>query len=165
MLKVSHSTLIFISGFIWMAVGCFLLPLGLNFIVSSLLKESSGLSHPILNFFSHYTGGMDEAALLLVGIALLVGYLKGKAVFKKSVNRSVNRILALPNPSSLSKLYTPAYYVLLAIMVSLGAVLRYVPVDVRGAVDVAVGTALINGSILYYRQAWAARRKFVGSNL
>ncbi len=33
MLKMSHKALIIFSGLIWLAVGCFLLPLGLNFLI------------------------------------------------------------------------------------------------------------------------------------
>lgn len=158
MFKVSHATLIFLSGFVWLAVGCFLLPLGLNFIVDTLLKENSGQSHPILNFLAHYAGGLEPAALIWIAITLLIGFLKGRRVFAKSVNRSVNRILTLPNPSPLSKIYTPSYYILLGSMVLLGILVRFAPLDIRGGVDVAVGSALIIGASLYFRQAWLARR-------
>lgn len=154
MFKVSHFTMIMISGLVWMAVGCFLLPLGLNFIVASLLKENASLSHPILNFFAPYVGGIDQAALTLIVIALFIGFLKGRKVFAKSVYRSVDRISTLPNPASISKIYTPAYYILLGSMVLLGVLVRFAPLDVRGAVDVAVGAALINGAMLYFRQAY-----------
>lgn len=158
MLKVSHATLIFLSGFVWLAVGCLLLPLGLNFIVETLLKENSGQSHPVLNFLAPYMGGLESAAIAWIVITLLIGFLKGRRVFAKSVNRSVNRILSLPNPTSLSKMYTPSYYLLLGSMALLGVLVRFAPLDIRGGVDVAVGTALINGAILYFRQAWLARR-------
>lgn len=158
MFKVSHAMLIFLSGFVWLAVGSFLLSLGLNFIVEALLKENVAQSHPILNFLAHYLGSLDTAALVWVIFALLIGFLKGRSVFSKSVNRSVNRILALPNPSSLSKIYTPSYYLLLGAMVLLGVLIRFAPLDIRGGVDVAVGYALINGAVLYFRQAWLARR-------
>ncbi len=158
MFKVSHSTLIFLSGFAWLAIGCFLLPLGLNFIVASLLKENAAQPHPILYFLAPYAGGLDAAALVLIACALLIGFLKGRTVFSKSVKRSVSRILTLPNPAPLSKIYTPSYYLLLGSMVLLGVLVRYTPLDVRGAVDVIVGSALINGAMLYFRQAWIVRR-------
>ena len=97
MLKVSHFTLIILSGLVWLAVGCFLLPLGLNFVVESILKENNTVSLPILNFLAPYTGGLEQAALIWIGFALLVGFLKGRTVFAKSVKRSVNRILELPS--------------------------------------------------------------------
>lgn len=158
MFKVSHATLIFLSGFVWLTVGCFLLPLGLNFIVDALLVENANQSYPVLKFLSPYVGGLDTAALLWISFSLMIGFIKGRRVFSKSVNRSVNRILSLPNPSSLSKMYTPAYYILLGSMVLLGVLVRFAPLDIRGGVDVAVGSALINGAVLYFRQAWLARR-------
>jgi hypothetical protein len=158
MFKVSHATLIFISGFVWLAVGCFLLPLGLNFVVESLLRENASQSHPVLHFLARFVGGMDSAAIVWIALTLFIGSLKGRKVFSKSVHRSVNRILAMPNPASLSKIYAPSYYILLGSMVLLGILVRFTPQDVRGGVDIAVGAALINGAMLYFRQAWAARR-------
>lgn len=158
MFKMGHSTLIFLSGFVWLAVGCFLLPLGLNFIVESLLKENAAQPHPVLYFLAPYVGGLDAAALVWIAFALLIGFLKGRKVFSKSVQRSVSRILALPNPAPLSKIYTLSYYLLIASMVLLGVLVRYAPLDIRGGVDVAIGSALINGAMLYFRQAWLARR-------
>lgn len=155
---MSHAALIFLSGFVWLAVGCFLLPLGLNFIVDSLLKENAAQPHPVLNFLAPYVGGIDSAALVWISFALFIGFLKGRKVFAKSVQRSVSRILTLPNPASLSKIYTPAYYILLGSMVLLGVLMRYTTQDIRGGVDVAIGAALINGAMLYFRQAWLARQ-------
>ena len=158
MLKVSHATLITLSGCIWLAAGCFLLPLGLNLVVSSLLLENAAEPHPVLNFLSPYVGGIDSAALTWIAFALLIGYVKGTKVFKKSVIRSVERIASLPNPANISNLYTPAYLILLAIMISLGILLRYTTQDIRGGVDIIVGSALIHGAMFYFRQAWQARR-------
>lgn len=158
MFNFSHATLISLSGLVWLLVGVVLLPLGLNFVVDSLLIENSLQSHPVLNFLAPYVGGQESAALVWISIALLIGYLKGRKVFAKSVNRSVNRILTLPNPAPLSKIYTPGYYILLGSMILLGILMRFTPMDVRGGVDIAVGSALINGAVLYFRQAWLVRR-------
>lgn len=159
MFKVSHSTLIFVSGLVWLIVGCFLLILGLNFIVGSLLQENAALPHPVLNFLAPYVGGFEQAVPVWIAIALFIGFLKGRRVFSKSVQRSVNRILTLPNPTSLSKIYTPAYYLLLGSMVLLGVLVRFTTQDIRGGIDVAIGSALINGAVLYFRQAWIVRRQ------
>jgi hypothetical protein len=157
MFKVNHVTLIVLSGCVWLVAGCFLLPLGFNFIIASLLKENAAQPHPILGFLSSYTGGLDNAALIWIAFSLCVGLLKGRSVFAKSVNRSVNRILTLPNPTSLSKIYSPTYYLLLGSMILLSAVIRLTPLDVRGGIDIAVGSALIYGAVLYFRQAWQVR--------
>lgn len=159
MFKVTHTTLIFLSGFVWLIVGCFLLPLGLNFVIESLLQENSSLPHPILNFFAPYLGGIEPAALLLIALALVIGFLKGKRIFAKSVQRSVDRIRKLPNPASLSKIYTPGYYLLLGSMIFLGILVRYTTQDIRGGVDIAVGTALVTGAMLYFKQAWLVSKQ------
>lgn len=163
MFKVNHVTMIVLSGLVWLVVGCFLLPLGLNFIVGSILKENLITVHrPVLDFLAPFAGGVDSAALLWIVFALLVGFFKGRYVFAKTVQRSVTRILALPNPAPLSQIYPLAYYILLGSMILLGVLVRFAPLDVRGGVDVAVGAALINGAMLYFRQAWNTRLKTTG---
>ena len=159
MFKASHSTLIFISGLVWLVIGCILMPLGLNFIVESLLKENSSAPHPVLNFLGSITGGLDQAALILIACSIAIGFFKGRFVFAKSVNRSVNRILSLPNPCSVFKIYSSAYLLLIAVMVLLGVLVKFLPMDIRGAVDVIVGSALINGATLFFRQAWKIKQK------
>jgi hypothetical protein len=160
MFKLSHVSLIVISGFIWLAVGCFLLPLGLNFIVELLLQENwLRLSHPLLTALSPLAGGAESAALVLIILCLFLGYLKGRYIFGKSVQRGVERILSLPNPTSLKNIYTAKYYILLGSMVFLGFIVRFAPLDVRGAVDVTIGSALINGAMLYFRYAAHVRRQ------
>jgi hypothetical protein len=158
MFKVSHVTLIAISGLVWLGVGAMLLPLGLNFVVGSLLHENAAQPHPILHFLSPYAGGLDQAALIWIAIMLFVGFLKGRRVFAKAVQRSVGRIHTLPNPVSISKIYTPGYYLLLASMVLLGFLVRWTPQDLRGGIDIAIGSALINGAVLYFRAALDARK-------
>jgi hypothetical protein len=155
MFKVNHQIMILISGLVWLAIGCFLLPLGLNFIVESLLEDNaSAHAHPLLSFFSSYVGGMEQAALILVAVSLSVGFLKGRYVFAKSVSRSVNRILSLPNPAPITQIYAWHYYILLGSMVFIGILVRYLSNDIRGVVDVTIGAALINGAALYFREVW-----------
>lgn len=159
MFKASHPTLIFISGLVWLVIGCILMPVGLNFIVESILKENSSASHPVLNFLGSIIGGLEPAALILIACSLAVGFFKGRFVFAKSVKRSVNRILSLPNPSSIFKMYSSAYLILLAVMILLGVLVKFLPMDIRGAIDVIVGSALINGATLFFRQSWKIKQK------
>lgn len=155
MLKLKHSTLIVISGIIWLAIGCMLLSLGLNFIVTSILKDNLILmKRPVIDFLGAFFGGPDQGALLLIAIGLLVGFAKGKFVFTKTVNRTVSRILTLPNPAPITQIYAKGYYILLALMFFLGYIVRFFPLDIRGGVDVVIGSALINGSLLYFKQAY-----------
>ena len=158
MLHVTHSTLLFLSGLVWLIGGCVLLPLGLNFVTGTLLIENIAQPHPILNFLAPYVGGTESAACFWIVFCLLIGFLKGRKIFSKTVNRSVNRILSLPNPAPLSRIYPLSYYILLGSMILLGVLMRFTPFDVRGGVDIAVGSALINGAVLYFRQGWLVRQ-------
>lgn len=154
MFKVSHTFMIILSGLIWLAIGVMLMSMGLNFIVQSILAENLMIMHrPLIDFFEKITGGYDLAAILLIALALLIGFFKGKFVLKKTVGRTIARIRAMPNPAPLSQIYHKAYYLLIAVMLVLGFIVRLFPMDIRGGVDVIIGSALINGSILYFRHA------------
>lgn len=157
MLKLSHKTLIILSGLIWMAVGCFLLPLGLNFLLEAIYNSSiSGMNdYPLLHFFSSFVWNAENAVIVLIAIGMMIGYAKGRYVLGKSAVRGVERILSFPNPTSLANIYSTKYYLLLGAMIGLGMSMKYLglPKDVRGLVDVAIGAALINGAMIYFRLA------------
>jgi hypothetical protein len=162
MFKVSHTTLIVLSGLIWLAIGMVLLAVGLNFIFKSILLENvAHLQHPFLNLILPYVKNLDQAALYLIGIGFLIGYFKGRYVLGKTVQKSIERLLSLSNPA-LHHLYTKKYLILLGVMVLLGVLVRLAPLDVRGAVDVAIGTALITGATLYLMEAWRTRQFICG---
>jgi hypothetical protein len=91
--------------------------------------------------------------LFLITAALWVGFMKGRFVFAKTVQKSVDRILLLSNPVEISQIYTKKYYLLLGSMFFLGFLMKFTPMDVRGAVDIIIGSALIQGAVLYFRQA------------
>ncbi|MBA3722164.1 MAG: hypothetical protein H0W88_07175 [Parachlamydiaceae bacterium] len=159
MIKASHTTLITISGVIWLGIGCFLLSLGLNFLVASILQENlATTSRPIIDNIAPYIGGLDTAVIVLICLGLFIGYTKGKYIFAKTVQKGVNRIKSLPNPVSISQIYTKKYYILLGAMFLIGFVVKFAPLDVRGLVDVAIGSALINGAVLYFRNAYQVYR-------
>lgn len=159
MFKIKHSTMIFLSGLVWFIVGCSLLSLGLNFIISSILAENLTVSRPILDRLAPLVGGLDQAALVWISICVMIGLMKGRFIFAKSVHRSVKRIATMPNPAPISQIYPLSYYILLASMMFLGFIVRFASIDLRGGVDVIVGFALTTGALLYFRQAWAARLK------
>ena len=101
------------------------------------------------------------AALFFVVVGLGIGYFKSKMIFAKTVRKSVERILSFAPPIHLSKMYSVRYCLLLAAMVLLGISFKYFgfPHDVRGLVDVAIGSALINGAMIYMRSALSVRDK------
>ncbi len=159
MFKVSRKTLILLSGGIWLMIGCMLLFLGLNFIIASVYSINFNTLHlPVLHFLNYYITSSQYAAALWVFFAIAIGSLKGRFVFAKTVRRSVDRILSLPDPITLGKIYAKSYYLLLLVMVFLGFLMRFTPLDVRGGVDVIVGAALIQGAFLYFHYAWQLHR-------
>ena len=91
----------------------------------------------------------------MVAVGLLVGFFKGRFVLSKTVSKMVGRVLSLPLPIRFSQVYHPSYYFLIALMICLGLLLKYlpIPIDLRGMIDVAIGSALVNGALLYFRAA------------
>lgn len=156
MLKLSHASLIAISGIIWFGIGCFLLSLGLKLITTTSIDQYA----PLLGKMAPYFGGIESAALFVIIICLAFGYLKGKFALGKAARRGIAHILTFPNPTSLKNIYSAKYYILLSLMVALGMSIKYlgIPNDIRGAIDVIVGSALINGAVIYFRLAYALRK-------
>jgi len=126
---------IYLSGALWFVIGLFLMYKGLFFISSA-----SGHVNNWIIFF-----------------ALMIGFLKGRFVLVKTVQKVVLRIRSLPSPIRFSQVYPKSYWILIGSMMMLGMALRYlpIPISVRGFVDLAIGSALMNGSMLYFRAARA----------
>ena len=127
---MSHRAWISISGFIWAAAGILLLYKGLK-IISSFPNK--------------------DAASLWVAAGLFVGFLKGRFVLGKTVQRISQRILSLPVPIRFIDAYPKSYWLVISLMMGLGMVMRLVPDQWHGFIDVVVGSALINGAMLYFR--------------
>lgn len=138
------------SGMIWFAIGAMLLFKGVKFIHLGTIQTNS-LCHSYGPMF----GSNERAATVLIAIGLFVGFLKGRFVLVKTVRRVVLRIVSLPLPIRFKDVYTSSYYLLIAGMMGLGMLFRFMPisVDFRGVIDVAIGSALINGAMLYFRAA------------
>lgn len=134
-MKRSYKTWITISGVLWGIVGCMLLYKGLQYLAEGVDVRGS------------------DRASWLVAAALFVGFLKGRFVLRKTVERITLRLMQLEGPVSFFDAYPKSYWLLLASMMTLGFLLRLVPLEVRGFIDVAVGSALINGAMLYFRAA------------
>lgn len=159
-MKLSHVKLIMISGLVWFGIGVYLLQLGLNLILKGVHSPDLSLNeYPLLRSISPYTGTLETAVVVLVVLALFIGYFKGRYVLGKSAKRGVNRILSFSNPAPLVNLYSGKYYLLLGGMVALGISIKYLGLsnDVRGFIDAIIGSALINGAMIYFRLAQVAR--------
>lgn len=158
-------TCVVLSGLLWFAVGFMLLSKGLNFVVESSYLHQAGSAPALITYVASLTSGSEQAALFLVAVGLFLGFLKGRFVLSKTVKRVVTRILSLPHPIALNQIYTKGYYIILLSMVGLGLSLKWlpVPIDIRGTIDIFVGSALINGALLYFRNALAIRKMKAGT--
>jgi len=159
-MKLSHTKLIILSGLIWFGIGVYLLQLGLNLLLTGAQNpDFANSSYPLLKTLSPYTGSIETAIIVLVIIALFIGYMKGRYVLGKSAKRGVERIRSFENPAPLQHIYSAKYYLLLGGMVALGISIKYMGLsnDVRGLIDAIIGSALINGAMIYFRYAQEAR--------
>ncbi len=127
---MSHRAWISISGLIWAVAGILLLYKGLK-ILSDLPDK--------------------DVALWAIAAGLFIGFLKGRFVLSRTVQRISKRILFLPTPIQFIDAYPKSYWILISSMMALGVVMRFVPNLWHGFIDVAVGSALINGAMLYFR--------------
>lgn len=149
-MKIRHGSAIILSGVTWMGIGMFLMIKGFTLILVPMVSVSPAV---VLPYLCKWLGDVQQAALLWVCLGLLIGFFKGRVVLKKSAERIMKRILSLPEPSDLTSIYPRSYLMLLGLMMSLGMVLKWIPIpsDVKGLIDVAVGSALVNGSAFYFR--------------
>lgn len=147
---MKHRSWIALSGFLWFVIGVSLLYKGLRFITDAAFQADS-LCYRMQGIF----GTPQQAATSLIAVGLLIGFIKGRFVLSKTVRRVVGRIASLPLPIRFQDAYAPSYWFLIAGMVALGVSFRFLPIplDIRGTIDLAIGSALINGSMLYFRAA------------
>ncbi len=154
-MHLSKTAWIAISGIVWFVVGIGLLTMGLNFIVFKAQMEPFETTSLIAKAAA-MAGGREQAAMGLIVVGLILGFIKGRFVLIKTVHRVVERITALPLPIKISQVYSRKYLMLMGGMVLLGMSMKWLglPTEVRGLVDVAIGSALMNGAIAYFRLAF-----------
>jgi hypothetical protein len=144
---MKHRGWIALSGFLWFFIGTSLLYKGLQLITQAAFSPDSLCSKWQL------FGSPQQTATCFIAVGLLVGFIKGRFVLAKTVRRVVSRISTLPLPIRLQDAYSRSYWILIASMVALGMSFRFlpIPIDIRGTIDIAIGSALINGAMLYFR--------------
>ncbi|MDE3046378.1 MAG: hypothetical protein KGJ02_07025 [Verrucomicrobiota bacterium] len=127
-----HKKWIYFSGLIWALAGFSLLYKGLSILGKQVDPNT---------------------ASWWMAAGLLVGFIKGRFVLAKTVRRMCQRIASLAVPISVKDVYPKSYWILLGSMMLLGFALRLVPLEWRGFIDVAVGSALLHGALLYVKAA------------
>lgn len=151
-MRFQHRSAILLLGLLWLLMGMFLLYKGLFYAVFSTLSFSSS-QYPLLGFTAKYLKDVQTASMVLIFLGLLVGLVKGRTVLAKSAKRSVNRLLLIPSPLNLKDVFPLSYLILIGGMMLLGLSLKVfkLPFDIRGFIDIAVGAALVNGAIVYFK--------------
>lgn len=148
---ITKRFIITMSGLIWLVMGVVLMSKGLQFLVAS-----SNLSHgypPLIAKLTSLAGGTEQAALFLIVVALFLGFVKGRGVLAASAKKSIHRICSLEEKISFRHLFTGRYLLLMALMIGMGRSMTYfnVSLDIRGFIDVVVGSALIHGALSFTR--------------
>lgn len=160
-MRLSSRNAILLSGALWMGIGALLLVKGIRYLVDGGNAVINGTyqGFPLIGKLTEYTKNPIQAVLILICVALFIGFLKGRIVFKKTVNRVVNRIRREPSPISLRKIYPKGYLFLIGGMMCMGMVFKFLPlpIDVKGCIDFTIGSALMNGSMLYFRAAFVSQ--------
>ena len=156
-MKFTSSSIIIGSGIAWFSIGLYLLFLGIHFLVQEAKLDLAQANLTL--WVSQMTGSVEGASLLLLVLGLGAGSFKGKYVFKKTVQRVVNKVKSIKGPIRLSQVYGIGYLGLILGMMGLGMGMKWlhVPLDIRGMIDVAVGSALIQGALSYFKLGYAER--------
>lgn len=91
--------------------------------------------------------------MLLICIALLIGFIKGRYVLSKTVKRVSVHLLSQKGPLKIVDAYPKSYIYILSSMILLGVVVKFLPISktVLGFIDLAVGSALVQGAMHYFR--------------
>jgi hypothetical protein len=141
---------IVVSGFSWLAIGAYLLVKGLKWMKLSRDEPAS-----FATWIGEAVGSVEQGIMLLICVALLIGFVKGRFVLSRTVDRIVAHLSMQKPPIRFAQAYDKKYYFILAVMMGLGMGMRFLPIplDIRGFVDVTIGSALMNGSMLYFRKA------------
>ncbi len=137
MISVNRTLHIKIAFLLWLAVGIGLLVAGLGFICKeSTIRQGIGL-----------------------GIALVIGIVKGGIVLPKIAKQNMLRIAQLPPASPFYATFSLKSWGLIGLMIILGRTLRFLktPPFYMGTLYMAVGIALILGS-----RAYRSRKKPAG---
>ena len=160
-MRVGHIAGIVISGSVWLVMGCLLTFKGLFLAVGSILSFQVA-EHPLVAFFNYFFAHIERSGTCLVFVAIIVGMIKGRFVLAKTVNRFVKRIVLTPSPLKFKDLFPWRYLMLIGSMMCIGMLLRFLPIpkDVKAFIDLAIGSALINGAFLYFKQASMLKMEF-----
>lgn len=159
-MRMGHVMAVVVSGAIWLVIGSFLLAKGI-FLTASVMALSQQ-QDSFLSLFLRLFHQREKAGMMMVFAALILGMFKGRVVLSRSIFRFVKRILLIPSPLKIKDLFPLSYLILMGSMICLGMTLRFLPISqgLRGFIDLTIGSALINGAFLYFKQASLLKLEF-----
>lgn len=161
MLFVKKHQLITIAGLLWFAVGLMLLLKGL-YLLLFIAQFHGKHAGPLLNAIMYaFTGAVIPSIILIIAVGLIIGIFKARFALSRSVKRTIDRIYPHQGPIKITQLYRIHDYLLIAAMIGVGRLMHFLafPSDLHGLVDVAIGSALINGAMIYFRYAIKIREQ------
>ena len=128
---VTRKTLIIIAGLMWLGVGIML-----QVLAYSWLMSESG-----------------TVLLVFAGIGIVVALLVHHFGFLKIVDKNLKRLLPLEGERCVFSFITWKSYIMIAVMVSMGLILRHssLPKHYLAVVYIGIGMALMLSSIRYIR--------------
>jgi hypothetical protein len=128
---VNKRVLLFLAGLMWLSVGTMLLYLS----------------------FSWLTASHAHGAFLLAGIGVMVALVVHHFGFLKIVDKNLGRILPMEGSKCVFAFMTWKSYIIVAIMVAMGTLLRQSPIPkpYLSIIYIGIGLALLLSSIRYLR--------------
>jgi hypothetical protein len=128
---VNKHVLLFLAGLMWLSVGTMLLYLS----------------------FSWLNASHAHGALLFAAIGIMVALVVHHFGFLKIVDKNLGRILPMEGSKCVFAFMTWKSYIIVAIMVAMGALLRQSPIPKAylSVVYIGIGLALLLSSIRYLR--------------
>lgn len=154
-LRFKHRTLITLSGLVWFCIGVILLIIGFNLVISSIFVDSTNRHFSLLPIVLRFVRSAQNGIILLLTLSLLTGSIIGRAFLSNKALKQIKRIKSLPEPTKLLNIYPIGYCIIIACITLVGVTIKYFPLtyDTGGAIDIVVGSALMNGSMSYFRYA------------
>ena len=136
---VNKRVLLFLAGFMWLGVGTMLLFLSFSW----------------LNAFR------ARGSFLFGGIGLIVALVVHHFGFLKIVDKNLGRILPMEGTKCVFSFITWKSYIIVAVMVAMGALLRHSPIPkpYLSILYIGIGMALLLSSIRYLRVLLSQIRK------
>lgn len=136
---VSKNALIFLSGFVWIAIGTMFLFLSYSWLEASQNKNT----------------------YLFIGVGVAASLIIHHFGFLKVVDKNLGRILPMKGKKCVFSFMTWKSYIIVAIMATMGIVLRHSPIPKTylSVLYIGIGLSLILSSIRYLRVFLSQLRK------